>query len=184
LEACEPEGCALESCGREACGLTEEQQLALARKKAERLISVRERSEAELRARLARAGFDEPIIERVLSDALAIGLVDDARFARLYVASKKRSGWGRLRIEKALADFVIKLTDGLSDEDELSRARACLAKHRVRAKDERAAHYRYLLSKGYTSTIAYQALPTSTPAISRPTVVSSAREKPSLTDGI
>jgi regulatory protein len=145
--------------------LTPEDRLQGARKKAERLIGVRDRSETELRGRLARAGFDEPIVERVVSEALSVGLLDDDRFVRLYIAGKKRSGWGRLRIERELTRYGIELgcREGypgafFTDEDEFDRARACLEKHPVRAKDQRAAQYRHLLSKGFSAGIARKAL--------------------------
>jgi regulatory protein len=151
--------------------LTPEEQLQSARKKAERLIGVRDRSEAELRGRLARAGFDESVVERVVSEALSVGLVDDDRFVRLYVAGKKRSGWGCLRIERELTRYGIELAcrEGypqafFTDEDELNRARACLEKLRVRAKDQRAAQYRHLLSKGFPTRIARKALLETRPA--------------------
>jgi regulatory protein len=142
-----------------------QEQLQEARKKAERLLSVRERSEAELRDRLARAGFDEPIIDRVINEARSVGFIDDARFIRLYIAGKKRSGWGRLRIERELTRYGIELRcragypeEFFTDEDEIERASVCLARHHSRAQDKEAARYRHLLSKGFSPTTAWKAI--------------------------
>jgi regulatory protein len=139
--------------------------LHCARRQAERLISVRDRSEAELTERLIRAGFEADIVKQVVDEAVVVGLVDDERFVRLYVAGKKRSGWGRLRIERSLEGFGIGpgsragcLGDLLTDEEELERACACLEQYRPRAKDQDAARYRHLLSKGFNSQIAHRAL--------------------------
>jgi regulatory protein len=146
-------------------GLTPEEQLLGARKKAERLISVRDRSEAELRGRLGRAGFDEQVVERIVSEARTVGLVDDARFVRLYIAGKKRSGWGCVRIERELKRYGIELRPSagypeafFSDEDEVDRARLCLTRLRSRARDQQSAQYRHLLSTGFSPTTAWKAL--------------------------
>jgi regulatory protein len=146
---------------------TLEEQLQEARKKAERLLSVRERSEAELRERLGRAGFDEQIVDRVINEAQGVGLIDDARFVRLYIAGKKRSGWGCLRIERELKRYGIELRccmgypeEFFTDEDEIARASVCLERLHSRAKDQGAARYRHLLSKGFSTTTAWKAVHT------------------------
>jgi regulatory protein len=114
---------------------------------------------------LAHAGFDETVVERVVGEAQATGLLDDARFARLYVTGKKRSGWGRIRIERELARYGIELRqcDGypgefFTDEDELERAQVCLGKLRSRAKNQRVAQYHHLMAKGFSAETAHRAL--------------------------
>ncbi|MDR1014054.1 MAG: recombination regulator RecX [Coriobacteriales bacterium] len=148
-----------------ASGPTPEERLRAARRKAERLIGVRERSVAELGLRLAQAGFEEALVAQVVGEAQAAGLVDDGRFARLYIEGKKRSGWGRSRIEQGLERFGIEPgchegcpAASFSDDDELERARACLERFRSRAKDPQAARYRHLLSKGFSPQIARRAV--------------------------
>jgi regulatory protein len=142
-----------------------EEQLQQARKKAECLIGVRDRSEAELRERLRRAGFRDLIVEQVMNEALAVGLVDDRRFIQVYVASKRRSGWGRVRIEQELRRYGIELgryggylEEFFSEGDELERACACLEGFYSRAKDQKAARYRHLLTKGFSPETAWKAL--------------------------
>jgi regulatory protein len=145
-------------------GLLEE-QLRQARKKTECLIGVRDRSEVELRERLRRAGFQDFIVERVTNEALAAGLVDDRRFVQVYVASKRRSGWGKIRIERELKRYGIELGryggypgEFFPEEDELERACACLEGFYSRAKDQKAARYRHLLAKGFSPETAWKAL--------------------------
>ena len=65
------------------------------REKALRLLDVRPRSVAEVRDRLDRAEFPHALIEEVIEDLTRVGLLDDERFATLWVkqrfAVKKKS---------------------------------------------------------------------------------------------
>ncbi|MDF0531464.1 regulatory protein RecX [Tsukamurella sp. 8F] len=61
-----------------------------------RALGARDHSRAELRAKLAKRGFDEDLAERVLARFVNAGLVDDAMFAQRWVESRHRySGRGR-----------------------------------------------------------------------------------------
>lgn len=101
-----------------------------------RLLSVRPRSERELRSRLARAGFEAEEVEAELVRLEAVGLIDDDAFARQAVEHEvlvRRSGrraiasrlgsrgLDRETVERALADL------GAEDEEtrvvELARSR-------------------------------------------------------------
>ena len=57
-----------------------------------RLLTVRDRSEAELTARLRRKGFDETQIADVVERCRRYGYLDDARFARERARSLLRRG--------------------------------------------------------------------------------------------
>jgi regulatory protein len=75
----------------------------LARDRALRLLTYRDRSIADLTGRLTDDGYPSEVAERVVGDLLRVGLVDDARFA----ASTARvlatiRGFGRLRILREL----------------------------------------------------------------------------------
>ncbi|MDR1015940.1 MAG: recombination regulator RecX [Coriobacteriales bacterium] len=140
------------------------------------LISYRERSTKELVERLSRAGLDargrgEPRfsaaeIERAIARATQAGLVDDKRFAELYIRSKQASGWGRRKIENGLSRAGIKLAeepgypDAFFDSDdlELDRAKNDLAHYHSHAKDQYGARLRHLLSHGFSYDIAKQAI--------------------------
>jgi regulatory protein len=142
-----------------------EEQVYEIRKRTERLLAVRDRSESEMRDRLSQAGFDEKVVEHEVSALLSVGLIDNDRFTRLYVAGKRRSGWGRIRIEKELGRFGIdlKLCEGypeefFCDDDELERATRCLERFHSRAKDRYSAQYRFLASKGFSSDTIRKAL--------------------------
>ena len=69
-----------------------------------RLLSARERTAAELRARLARKGFPPAIIEASLTRAMALGYVDDLRAARAKAAGIVARGMPRAVLERKLRE--------------------------------------------------------------------------------
>ncbi len=62
-------------------------QVGLAREAAMRLLTVRERSAAELRQRLKQKGFSPEPVEEVIDRLKAAGLQSDQRFAELYASN-------------------------------------------------------------------------------------------------
>ena len=144
---------------------TFEEQLKEAHKRTERLINVRDRSSEELRHRLLIAGFSEAVVDHEVKRALSSGLISDDRFMRLYIEGKKRNGWGQKRIEAELKRFGIEIRLHedypecfFSEEDEIKRAKECLARYHSTAKDQWAAQYRRLIFRGFTTDIAQKAL--------------------------
>jgi regulatory protein len=150
---------------KDVSALSVEAQRSEIQKRTEMLIRVRDRSECELKDRLARVGFDETIVEKEVTRARVAGLVDNERFTNLYVSGKKRSGWGQGRIENELQRFGIDLRQHegypeqfFGSEEELERALSCLARFKTTAKDKRSACYRKLISKGFSTEIINQAI--------------------------
>jgi regulatory protein len=138
---------------------------AAARAKTELLIKVRDRSTKELADRLRQAGFPEQIARAEVARAVRAGLVDDERFCRLYVSGKAHLGWGRNRITREIRRYGIDLSQKegypeafFSEEDELERARLCLRSFHTRSKNPQAACLRRLVNKGFSLSIARQAL--------------------------
>ena len=134
-----------------------EEQLKEARKCTERLINVRERSSAELAQRLRKAGFADILIQKELEAVVSSGLIDDERFAQAYVESKKRSGWGKNRIEAKLRSFGIdiRLYEAyperfFCEDEEQFQAEEYLKKFRTTSQDPRAACFRRLISRGFS----------------------------------
>ena len=133
--------------------------------KCERLLAYRERSSGELRKRLLEAGFSAAITESTVARYVAAGLVDDERFCRLFIESKRGQSWGMQRIIRSLYSYGIQVTDypevlqAFSDEaDELERAMAALNSYRGRAKDAYTGRFRYLVAKGFSPGVVRQAL--------------------------
>jgi regulatory protein len=63
------------------------------------LLTRRARAAAELRQRLRTVGYEQNIIDTVLADLERTGLVDDAEFARMWVAERTAVGTGRHRLQ-------------------------------------------------------------------------------------
>src|SRR5690625_5109625 len=90
-----------------------ESELGRAQARAVRLLTMRSRSEAELKQRLAQAGFDENIVDETVAWCRRIGYVDDARFAAEWVEYRMlHSPSGRRRLvqelrQKGVADNII-----------------------------------------------------------------------------
>lgn len=71
------------------------------------LISRREHSADELRRKLTSRGYDEAIRERVLEQLQSRGLQSDNTFAEEFIASKKRRGFGPMKIAAQLQQHGI-----------------------------------------------------------------------------
>ncbi len=70
-----------------------------------RLLNYRMRTFAELSQRLQRKGFPQTIVERVIAKLSDLGLIDDAKFAEAFVATKTASKpVGRRELERGLRE--------------------------------------------------------------------------------
>lgn len=79
--------------------LSEALELRRAKEALYRLLGYRARSESELRGRLRRKQFAEPVIDRALADLRQQGLVDDRQFAEAWVSNRLSTGRaGRTRL--------------------------------------------------------------------------------------
>jgi regulatory protein len=145
-------------------------------------LSRRERTVAEVRAQLERKGIGNELAGEAIRSLQAQGVLDDARFARLFVTDKRElEQWGTERIrrglltrgidrelaEEALATAPVPspLSAGMTAEDppqtELERALALLRSRYPEPPAERRERERalgFLLRKGYESELALDAL--------------------------
>lgn len=100
-----------------------------------RYLDYRPRSQAELRQRLARRGFDEENVEATLARLQEQGLVDDLAFARFWQENRQafspRSRWlvRRELKQKGVADEVIERVVAKVDEED-SAYQTAIAKAR------------------------------------------------------
>lgn len=141
-----------------------------------RYLSSRERTEAELRSRLQRAGCGAGAVEDAIEELRALGQLDDARFARLFAQDRRElDGWGQERIARRLRELGIEqelVDQALVDQAlgggpmaELQRAVELLERRFPRradpgADDDRARERAFgvLIRKGYESEIAADAV--------------------------
>jgi regulatory protein len=153
-----------------ADALDTEDRLERALAVAYRYLNPRERTEAEVRGRLAREGVDPQDIERSLGTLVEQGYVDDARFARLFSHDKRAlEEWGGDRIRRALLSRGVDpelVEEALADEDEdedgdMERALALLRRRFPSPAWDRRERDRalgVLIRKGYDSELALDAL--------------------------
>jgi regulatory protein len=145
-------------------------ELALA--DAYRLLGHRSRSTQELRRRLLAKGHEERAVEDALSALTVRGHVDDADFARRFVADKRGlAGWGEQRIRRALQELGVEAVvveaaldagpAGEADDPELERASAALERRGAPKPPLDAARrraYQSLLRRGFAPSVAYAAV--------------------------
>lgn len=134
-----------------------------------RYVGRRERTIEELRSHLAAKGIEPNLIGETIATLTEQGLLDDARFARLFVEDKRTlEDWGSERIARALRargverDLVeAALAAGGTHGDELERALQLLRRrcpHPPVEHRERERALGILLRKGFESDLALEAL--------------------------
>ena len=132
-----------------------------------RFLSRRERTEAEVRARLARNDVEGPLIDEVLDELMSGGYVDDAGYATRFAEDRRNlDGWGADRIERRLRELGVErhhIAAALAagDHDELAAATALLARRYPVPPDtprdlEKALGF--LIRKGFDLELAHDAL--------------------------
>jgi regulatory protein len=140
----------------------DEAERPLARERALRLLTARERSQAQLLARLIEGGFSPGAAHSTVADLARVGLVDDIRFAHALARTLANArGVGRAGIARDLRAAGIgedlaaaALDDALGDEDETAAARriAALAAAKAGATVDRVAAR--LVRRGYRPPLA------------------------------
>ncbi len=137
-------------------------------------VNRRERTTTEVRAYLARKGVSDATAESVVEELVTQRLVDDARFAEMFVADKRTlEQWGSERIRRGLAEHgvdrelaerALAVADGLEGDEpqtELDRALELLRRRfpePPRERRDRDRAFSMLLRKGYESELAVDAL--------------------------
>ena len=96
-------------------------QLKEAMERAGRLLSVRARTEHEIRDRLGTAGFPDPVIEQTTARLIELGLLDDMDFARQWVrerSARKNLGPRALQAELSVKGISRQVAqEALQEED-------------------------------------------------------------------
>jgi regulatory protein len=138
-----------------------------------RLLGHRARSREELRRRLLAKEHDEHAVEAALERLAADGFLDDAAFARSYVADKRHlASWGVERIRRGLRQLGVDSLvvdealgagagDGAEEAEELDRAFAVLRRRGAPKQPLDAARrraFQALQRRGFSSPVAYAAV--------------------------
>ena len=113
--------------------------IEFARKIALDLLSIRPRSESELRTALAKRNVPDELIDELCGRFTEVGLLDDAQFASMLVASRSSfSHHGKRRIRQELRNKGVPdehaqaALDEIDDDAELDAARA-VAQRKMRS---------------------------------------------------
>jgi regulatory protein len=147
---------------------------AACREAALKLLERARRTRADLARRLKEKGFAAGVIAAVLDRLTEVGLVDDAEYARAWLAGRwgrRPSGWRRLQQElrgKGIAEADILLARGQLSEhgaapDEVASAAKLVEQARRRyarldARAQRQRLYALLARHGYDSDTIRRAL--------------------------
>lgn len=132
-----------------------------------RAISTRERTVAEVRAFLERKELETASLDYALAELAEAGVVDDARFARLFVEDKRQiERWGKERIgreldRRGIAADLIEAATADQDRDVELQAALELLEEKVappQGDRERDKAWRMLVRKGYEPELAYEAV--------------------------
>jgi regulatory protein len=128
-------------------------------------LARKERSVAEMGRWLRSRGIEDAQAEDVLEHLLAVGALDDARFAARFAEDKRElAGWGGERIRAALAERGVSETDieaaMAADQRELERAEALVRERGIDLSDDRGRQraLALLVRRGYDSDLAYEAV--------------------------
>src|SRR3954451_4006593 len=146
--------------------MTDPRQRALER--ALKPITVRERTETEVREVLTRRGYEREVIGDVVRSLREEGLVDDAGYARRFAEDRRLiDQWGSDRIARDLArrgigqDLIEGALSGGDTDDEMAAAIQLLGRRfpmPFEGDRERDKAWRMLVRRGYQPELAYSAV--------------------------
>ena len=131
-------------------------------------LSKRDRTESQVRHRLAVAGVADPTAEQAISRLCELGYVDDERFAHTYAEDRRTlDGWGAERIVRGLREAGI--PEELAASAALSRDREGELSGALEVLDrklagppaddrERERALGLLVRRGYELELAYDAI--------------------------
>lgn len=144
-------------------GLLRATELECAKERALRLLSYRERSCRELLKRLEQDGYPHDVAASVVDRLQELELVDDARFARLYVQTKSSAGYGVRRIamelrRKGVPEDIVDTHASVLREDETERVRHAIRQGDTLNHESRQRAWRRLVAKGFDPAAVSAAL--------------------------
>lgn len=124
----------------------DKRNLNRAREYALRLLEYRERSEQEIKERMARKNYNERLIKSTIKSLKNHNLVNDRRFARMWAESCLRRSYGRWKVQadlnkKGIDREIVEevLRESYSKVDEVQIALALIHKKWPFLKEEKNA---------------------------------------------
>jgi len=142
----------------------DEVQAACANARTEKLINMRDYTEAQLATKLSQDGYSPSAVRTAVARAVRIGLVDNLRYGDVLIRSKMAAGWGQVRIAQKLKQVGISpesipgWPDAYFERDsEAERAYALLAHKRLTGKNDYPKLVRHLANKGFSLSVCVDA---------------------------
>jgi len=127
-----------------------------------RMLSIRAHCEQEMKNKLRQKKFSASNIVKIIAECKRLDLIDDAKFAKLYIAELKEKGAGRQMIKVKLSKKGVswelieeELELSFSKDDEFEAAKIALQKKMPSLKREsdprkrKEKLYRYMASRGF-----------------------------------
>ena len=127
-----------------------------------RMLSIRAHCEQDMKNKLRQKKFSQTTVAKVIEECKRLDLIDDAKFAKAYIAELKENGCGRQMIKLKLSKKGVpreliddELEHSFTEKDELEAAKIAMKKKMPslkREKDPRKRKeklYRYMASKGF-----------------------------------
>ena len=126
-----------------------------------RILSFKDRTEAEMRKKIREKGYDENNEEEVIEFLKEYGYINDLRYAQKFASDAQNlKKWGRLRIEKELSvrgiprEIIYEVTEenDACEEDILnSEMKKRFSGVDFSNKKERARVFSYFARRGFSS---------------------------------
>lgn len=138
---------------------------ACAHARMEGLVNLRDYSSKEMVDKLLLDGYEPEVVRPLVARAVEAGVIDDERFARVFVRTKIAAGWGQGKIVRELSRKGIEAErlDGWPHEffeadDEAERAYGLVSRRRLTGKNDYGKLMRFLLSRGFSTGVASSAV--------------------------
>ena len=129
-----------------------------------KLVGRRDYSSSELARRLEREGYLPDVASGVVTRFEEVGLIDDSRFADVFIRSKLACGWGRSKVERELKRRGVEPSsvpgwpeDYLDGSDEAEAAFELASRRRLTGKNDFQKLVRFLCGRGYPMGVSMEA---------------------------
>lgn len=128
-------------------------------------VSASEQSTAKINKKLKASGIPDASVEKAISKAVRIGVIDDARYSECLIRSAMATGKGISFVRDEIEQLGIDIESldayqeyqELGDEWQIEQALDFLKHHPPRCKDVYSGCLRKLISRGFSHDIALSA---------------------------
>lgn len=142
--------------------LSFEEKVSKANSKLYRMLNASEQSTKKVRLKLANAGFEDDVVNYVISRAVEIGLIDDVRYCECLLRQALVQAKGPERVKREIESLGVDMYsldsfrayEEQGEDYHIEEALRYLASHPPRSKNIREGAFRKLVSRGYSMALA------------------------------